>query len=141
MVGRRAVPPILFTGGVALVSGMAETLALTIGHVVELARDPQYTGALGAALIAADQAEEARARAGSRPRNDVLAAHRRSLNQIAGLLSPNQEQRHEGRGEDRLRWRRRAAGRDVDDSAGRSHAWSDSVDDAKLQQVLETLVA
>jgi predicted CoA-substrate-specific enzyme activase len=71
MVGRRAVPPILFTGGVALVSGMAEILALTIGHVVELARDPQYTGALGAALIAADQAEDARARAGSRPRTDV----------------------------------------------------------------------
>jgi predicted CoA-substrate-specific enzyme activase len=62
MVGRRVVPPILFTGGVALVSGMAEALALAIGHVIEVALDPQYTGALGAALIAAEQAEKAHPR-------------------------------------------------------------------------------
>ena len=58
MVGRRAALPIVFTGGVALVSGMAEILALTLGHAVKLAADPQYTGALGAALIAADHVAE-----------------------------------------------------------------------------------
>lgn len=53
MAGRNVEEPVVFTGGVALVSGMAEALSGTLGHAVFVAPDPQYTGALGAALIAA----------------------------------------------------------------------------------------
>ena len=54
MVGRRAVEPVVLTGGVALVPGMAATLAAALGRPVSVAPDPQYTGALGAALLAAE---------------------------------------------------------------------------------------
>ena len=55
MAGRRAERPVLFTGGVALVNGMAAALSAALGHEVEIAPDPQYTGALGAALLALEQ--------------------------------------------------------------------------------------
>lgn len=53
MLGRRAVAPVVLTGGVARVTGMAERLAEAIGCPVQLSPDPEYTGALGAALLAA----------------------------------------------------------------------------------------
>jgi len=55
MAGRRARAPVIFTGGVALVSGMKEALEQALGQPVRTAPDPQMTGALGAALLAADR--------------------------------------------------------------------------------------
>ena len=54
MMGRRAKEPVLLTGGVARVGGMAERLEEALGCAVGLAEHPEYTGALGAALLAAD---------------------------------------------------------------------------------------
>jgi predicted CoA-substrate-specific enzyme activase len=54
MAGRKVTPPIIFTGGVALVSGMDRALAAVLGQPVQIAPDPQMTGALGAALLAAE---------------------------------------------------------------------------------------
>jgi len=54
MVGRNVDGPVVFTGGVALVSGMKEALELALGQPVIPAPDPQMTGALGAALVAAE---------------------------------------------------------------------------------------
>ena len=54
MMGRRAKEPVLLTGGVARVGGMAERLGEALGCAVGLAEHPEYTGALGAALLAAD---------------------------------------------------------------------------------------
>ncbi len=53
MLGRRAASPVVLTGGVARVTGMAERLSEAIGCPVRLSPDPEYTGALGAALLAA----------------------------------------------------------------------------------------
>lgn len=53
MGGRNLDPPIVFTGGVAMVPGMSAALADALGQPVEIAREPQMTGALGAALLAA----------------------------------------------------------------------------------------
>lgn len=55
MAGRLEDGPVIFTGGVALVGGMAEALSAALGVPVEVAPDPQMTGALGAALIAAER--------------------------------------------------------------------------------------
>jgi predicted CoA-substrate-specific enzyme activase len=55
MAGRSVDAPIVFTGGVALVSGMKKALESALGKPVALASDPQMTGALGAALLAAEQ--------------------------------------------------------------------------------------
>jgi len=52
MLGCRADCPVVFTGGVALVPGMADALASALGLAVRVSPDPQFTGALGAALIA-----------------------------------------------------------------------------------------
>ncbi len=57
MAGRQIVEPIVFTGGVARVSGMQQALTSALSHPVEVAIDPQYTGALGAAILAACQAQ------------------------------------------------------------------------------------
>jgi activator of 2-hydroxyglutaryl-CoA dehydratase len=54
MAGRRVYAPIVFTGGVALVSGMKGALESALGQSVVVAPDPQMTGALGAALLAAE---------------------------------------------------------------------------------------
>ncbi len=54
MGGRNMSPPIIFTGGVALIPGMDTALADAIGHPVTIACTPQITGALGAALLAAE---------------------------------------------------------------------------------------
>lgn len=54
MTGRRVEEPVVFTGGVALVSGMKQSLEAALGRGIVVAPDPQITGALGAALLAAD---------------------------------------------------------------------------------------
>lgn len=56
MVGRHARPPFYFTGGVALVPGMAHALSNALGQQVKVSQNAQFTGALGAALIASRQA-------------------------------------------------------------------------------------
>jgi (R)-2-hydroxyacyl-CoA dehydratese activating ATPase len=55
MTGRSIAQPIVFTGGVALVSGMVAALQTILRHEVTIAPQPQTTGALGAALLAARQ--------------------------------------------------------------------------------------
>lgn len=57
MAGRKVDPPIIFTGGAALVPGMAEALQAVFKLPVTVAPDPQMTGALGAALLAARRPE------------------------------------------------------------------------------------
>jgi len=47
--------PIVFTGGVAMVSGMDTALRSALGQAVTVSPDPQMTGALGAAILAAKQ--------------------------------------------------------------------------------------
>ncbi len=54
LVGRAVQPPVYFTGGVALLEGMTGALASALGVPVQVAPLPQYTGALGAALLAAN---------------------------------------------------------------------------------------
>lgn len=53
MAGSNIVAPVVFTGGVALVPGMARAIAAALGVPVRVARRAQLTGALGAALLAA----------------------------------------------------------------------------------------
>jgi len=54
LAGGQVVPPVYFTGGVALVPGMDTALAEAFGCPVAVAPDPQFTGALGAALLASE---------------------------------------------------------------------------------------
>jgi (R)-2-hydroxyacyl-CoA dehydratese activating ATPase len=56
MVGRQPHPPFYFTGGVALVPGMAQALSRALGQKIIVAQNAQYTGALGAAIMASKQA-------------------------------------------------------------------------------------
>ena len=55
MAGTVADPPVVFTGGVALIAGMAGALENALDRPIVVARDPQLTGALGAALLAAER--------------------------------------------------------------------------------------
>ena len=55
MAGRNTEPPIIFTGGVAMVSGMADAMQAALGQNVSICPDPQMTGALGAAILASKQ--------------------------------------------------------------------------------------
>jgi predicted CoA-substrate-specific enzyme activase len=57
MAGRNVDAPVVFTGGVALVSGMKKALESALGKPIELASNPQMTGALGAALLAAERSD------------------------------------------------------------------------------------
>lgn len=52
MAGRTVERPVYFTGGVALQAGMVQALGEALGGEVGLVMLPQFTGALGAALIA-----------------------------------------------------------------------------------------
>jgi len=52
MAGRSIQVPVVFTGGVALIPGMAAALEGVVGHPMSVPPDPQMTGALGAALLA-----------------------------------------------------------------------------------------
>jgi predicted CoA-substrate-specific enzyme activase len=53
LVGSKVVAPVAFTGGVAMVAGMDRALGKALGHDVTIPPQPQLTGALGAALLAA----------------------------------------------------------------------------------------
>jgi predicted CoA-substrate-specific enzyme activase len=53
MAGRSVEEPVVFTGGVALVPGMADALRQALQKPVSIAPHPQFTGALGAAILAA----------------------------------------------------------------------------------------
>jgi predicted CoA-substrate-specific enzyme activase len=55
MGGRNVQRPVVFTGGVALVPGMDAALREALGLDVAVAPDPMFTGALGAAILAARQ--------------------------------------------------------------------------------------
>jgi predicted CoA-substrate-specific enzyme activase len=52
MAGRSVEEPIVFTGGVAMIPGMDKALGEALGHHVIVARNPQFTCAIGAALLA-----------------------------------------------------------------------------------------
>ena len=52
MAGRSVAPPIVFTGGVALIPEMDKALQSVLGNKVTISPDPQMTGALGAAILA-----------------------------------------------------------------------------------------
>lgn len=53
MGGNDIAAPVVFTGGVALVSGMKDVFEELLGEAVGLCPQPQFTGALGAAILAA----------------------------------------------------------------------------------------
>ncbi len=53
MGGLKAEPPVVFTGGVALVPTMDAALSTALNHPVTIAPNPQITCALGAAIMAA----------------------------------------------------------------------------------------
>jgi predicted CoA-substrate-specific enzyme activase len=53
MAGRFVAPPVYFTGGVALQPGMASALEQVLNCPVQVVPQPQFTGALGAALSVA----------------------------------------------------------------------------------------
>ncbi len=53
LAGRNIESPIIFTGGVAMVPGMQASLQAALGKKVIVSPDPQMTGALGAAILAA----------------------------------------------------------------------------------------
>ena len=55
MAGGSIESPIVFTGGVALVSGMKEVFDKLLKQTIELCPNPQFTGALGAAILASKQ--------------------------------------------------------------------------------------
>jgi (R)-2-hydroxyacyl-CoA dehydratese activating ATPase len=55
MSGKNLAQPIVFTGGVAMVPGMEAALSSALGHPVQIAPRPQLTGALGAAILAAQR--------------------------------------------------------------------------------------
>jgi len=52
MAGGDVTPPLAFTGGVAMVAGMDKALAAALEQPVIVPERPQFTGALGAALLA-----------------------------------------------------------------------------------------
>lgn len=52
LAGRSVKPPVYFTGGVAMLEGMVRALVETLALPVNIAPSPQFTGALGAALLA-----------------------------------------------------------------------------------------
>jgi predicted CoA-substrate-specific enzyme activase len=57
MAGRALDSPVCFTGGVAMQSGMVRALEATLGCPVHVPPQPQFTGALGAAILAGRQKE------------------------------------------------------------------------------------
>ncbi len=52
MAGRLSASPVIFTGGVAMISRMDRALAEALGVEVAVCENPQITGALGAAILA-----------------------------------------------------------------------------------------
>jgi predicted CoA-substrate-specific enzyme activase len=62
LAGRQAQPPICFTGGVALQAGMVRALEEALACPVRVAPHPQFTGALGAAILAGRRLQHPAAR-------------------------------------------------------------------------------
>lgn len=58
LAGRTLVQPVCFTGGVALQSGMVRALEAALGCGVTIPPLPLYTGALGAAILAAQRRQD-----------------------------------------------------------------------------------
>ena len=56
MAGRTMIAPVMLTGGVAMIGGMADAISHATGLEVSVAAMPQMTGALGAALFARQRA-------------------------------------------------------------------------------------
>lgn len=54
MAKARLQGPVIFTGGVALIPGMKNALSRALGRAIEVAKIPQMTGALGAAILASE---------------------------------------------------------------------------------------
>ena len=52
MAGRALEEPVAFTGGVAMQPGMVRALEAALGLAVRVPAQPQFTGALGAAILA-----------------------------------------------------------------------------------------
>jgi len=59
MAGRNINLPIIFTGGVAMISGMDTALQSALGQSVTVSPEPRMTGALGAAILASDRFNKA----------------------------------------------------------------------------------
>lgn len=57
LAGRLVSPPVYFTGGVALQPGMLRALGEALACPVRAAERPQFTGALGAAVLAGERAK------------------------------------------------------------------------------------
>jgi predicted CoA-substrate-specific enzyme activase len=57
LAGRSLQPPVCFTGGVALQSGMVRALGTALECPISPVPLPQYTGALGAAILAANRSK------------------------------------------------------------------------------------
>jgi predicted CoA-substrate-specific enzyme activase len=57
LAGRALASPVCFTGGVALQPGMARALEGVLSCPVHVAPQPQFTGALGAAVLAGERGE------------------------------------------------------------------------------------
>jgi len=55
LAGRVVASPVYFTGGVALQPGMARALAEVLARPVYVVLQPQFTGALGAAVLAGER--------------------------------------------------------------------------------------
>ncbi len=53
MAGGSVIAPVVFAGGVAMVPGMDAALEAVLDKPITIAPDPQMTGALGAAILAA----------------------------------------------------------------------------------------
>ncbi len=58
LAGRSLMPPVAFTGGVALQSGMVRALEAALSSPVQVCPLPQFTGALGAAILAGQRKEQ-----------------------------------------------------------------------------------
>jgi len=69
MAGRNVEPPVIFTGGVAMIPGMEAALQAALGQRVVTAPRPQMTGALGAAILASEQPANCRHTGSSRTRD------------------------------------------------------------------------
>jgi len=55
LAGRKIIEPITFTGGVALIPGMVSALEQEYGQKIIISPYPQFTGALGAAILATEK--------------------------------------------------------------------------------------
>jgi activator of 2-hydroxyglutaryl-CoA dehydratase len=55
MAGNDIASPVVFTGGVAMISGMQQALENLLAQSVTICPKPQLTGALGASILASKQ--------------------------------------------------------------------------------------